>query len=144
LRPQGRQGVLLVSPLGRTPGVVQAALAYCDPRPQRLLVVTSAEQQEQATSLAATQLVQVITLDDPYRGVSELNDVVEKATKAVALAEQVRVNLTGGTTLLGLAAERIAQAAERLEVEVRRFVLVESAAPSDESSLVWVDHAERS
>jgi CRISPR-associated DxTHG motif protein len=144
LRPQGRQGVLLVSPLGRTPGVVQAALACCDPRPQRLLVVTSAEQQEQARSLAATQLVQVITLVDPYRGVSELNDVVEQATKAVALAEQVRVNLTGGTTLLGVAAERIAQAAERLEVEVRRFVLVESAVPSDESSLVWVDDAERS
>jgi len=148
LRPKGRGGVLLVSPLGRTPGVVQAALACCDPRPQRLLVVTSAEQQEQARSLAATQLeadsVEVITLDDPYRGVSELDGVVEEATKAVALAEQVRVNLTGGTTLLGVAAERIAQAAERLEVEVRRFVLVESAVPSDESSLVWVDDAERS
>jgi len=139
--------VLLVSPLGRTPGVLQAALACCDPSPQRLLVVTSAEQREQARSLTATQLeaaaVQVITLDDPYGGVSELDGVVEQARKAVALAEQVRVNLTGGTTLLGLAAERVAQAAERLDAEVRRFVLVESAAPSDESSFVWVDHAER-
>jgi len=146
LRPAGRKGVLLVSPLGTTLGVLQSALDCCDPKPQRLLVVTSREQAENAENLAREKLpsnpVTVITVQDPFRGVSELNALVQQAKKEVAKAEQVRVNLTGGTTLLGLAVERIARQAERLSVPVRRFVLVGPTAPSEQSSLVWVDDAE--
>jgi len=148
LRPAGRKGVLLVSPLGKTPGVLQSALDCCDPKPQRLLVVTSREHREQAENLAREKLpsddVEVITVQDPFRGVNELNALVQQAKKEVAKAEQVRVNLTGGTTLLGLAVERIARQAERLSVPVRRFVLVEPTALSEQSRLEWVDDAEHS
>jgi CRISPR-associated DxTHG motif protein len=147
LQPTGREGVLLVSPLGNRPAVLAAALDCCEPQPDRLLVVTSADGRDKWPDVANGRLpaesVRLVVFEDPHRGVDELDAVVEQGRAEVARAKQVRVNLTGGTTLLGLAAERIAREAERLEAPVRRFVLVEPAEHSELSSLVWVDEAER-
>lgn len=143
LRPQGREGVLLVSPLGRSPGVLTAALDLCEPVAERLLVVTSVECRDQVLALTADKVpedaVTILTFEDPRGGLEEVKGLVQRARLPLAQAVETRVNLTGGTTLIGLAVERIAQAAKRLETPVRRFVLLEPREDEGTSRLLWVD-----
>jgi CRISPR-associated DxTHG motif protein len=147
LRP-GRQGTVLVSPLGKSPGVLAGALDCCDPSADRLLVVTSQELVDQGQvsqalggRLTADRLT-VLALQDARGGVAELQNLVKQSKAVVAGAERVRVNLTGGTTLIGLAVEQVALAAQRLEIPVRRFVLIEPEHPGERSRHAWVDPEE--
>jgi len=142
LQPNGRSGTLLVTPLGKSPDVLGAALDESRPRADRLLVVTSRECaaaiSDQVAGRLASDAVECLFFDDPTGGITELEEVERSAERLVARAERVRVNLTGGTTLLGLAVERIARQAERLALPLRRFVLLQRAG-EEGSSLVWVD-----
>lgn len=146
LEPSGRRGTLLVTPLGRSPDVLGAALDRSEPRAERLLVVTSRECAAGVEAQVAGRLdpdaVDVLFLEDPTGGVDELDGLVRRAAPLLAKARTAQVNLTGGTTLLGLAVERIARRAERLELPVRRFVLLQRDGDGGASSVVWVDGQE--
>jgi len=140
-----RHGCLLVSPLGKSFGVLKSALARCDPRPDMVLCVVSEETQGDAARICQEAgytdgKVDWLVLVDPRSGVAEVEGLVEKARRELALADCVRVNLTGGTTLMGYIAQRIAEEAGRLSVPVESFVLLEPPQGSDSAigEIVWV------
>ena len=146
----------LVSPLGTTPGVLFSALGTCreaDLECDACLVICS--QQTKASAAegflragfeAGEENVKILLFEDPQGGRQEIQRLAAEAKKFLAGAEQVLVNITGGTTLMGLMAERIAGDARSMALPVRRFGLLDRRArqeqlaePYRQSETLWLD-----
>ena len=134
-------GRVLVSPIGNRPGVLFSAFHACSTKygePTTWLVVCSSET-EKLIPLAATHsgyggTVVPLRLEDPYGGISEIEPMVKAVKSRLVGADEVIVNITGGTTLMGLAAERLADTAGRLARPVRRFGLIDRRSPQEQEA----------
>lgn len=149
-------GRILVSPIGMRPGVLFSALQSCRAdggEPAICLVICSRETEgsieEAARRAEYTSAIKRLPLDDPYGGRPEIESLAKKARTLLIGADEVFVNVTGGTTLMGLAAEELANAARRLACPVRRFGLIDRRPPQQQDAepyrtgeLFWLDSAE--
>jgi hypothetical protein len=144
---------LLVSALGLRPGVLFSALRACAERegpPGACLVICSRET-EDSVARAVEQAgfqgpVERLVLEDPFGGRGEIQRLARAARAHLLQAEEVWVNLTGGTTLMGLVVEAVAEEAGRLARTVRRFGLVDrrpaaeqEAEPFRQGEALWFD-----
>ena len=134
-------GRVLVSPIGMRPGVLFSALQSCRAdggEPAVCLVICSRETEgsieEAARRAEYTGAIERLLLDDPYGGRSEIESLAKKARRRLIGADEVLVNVTGGTTLMGLAAEELANAARRLACPVRRFGLIDRRPPQQQDA----------
>lgn len=146
--PAGRA---LISPIGMRPGVLYSALHAAGPDLARVLVICSTATQAaiDATIDAAGYRGEVVrlALSDPFAGVEELDALVGLANRYLANAGTVLVNITGGTTLMGVLAERIAGRARRDRSRmVRRFALIDRRSTAEQESdpyrpgqVCWLD-----
>lgn len=132
-------GRVLVSPVGQRPGVLFSAMRACltngeTDLPVTCLAICSRETEEfiaEAASRAGhTGAIEPLRLDDPYGGTAEIPGLEKAAQRHFIGAGEVLVNVTGGTTLMGLAAEALAGAARRLARPVRRFGLIDRRPPA--------------
>jgi CRISPR-associated DxTHG motif protein len=134
-------GRVLVSPMGKRPGVLFSALHACRTRrkgePVSCLVICS---QETEGSIAGALecagyegAIEILCLEDPFGGRSEIERIVKMARPRLLCADEVFVNVTGGTTLMGLVAEALADAARKLARPVRRFGLIDRRSPVDQA-----------
>lgn len=133
---------LLVAPLGLAPGALFSAVRHL--APEQLLVVTST----QARGRLAEALAQagrpelkrwVIELADPHQGFGEIGGKLdERLRRLLVAAGEVVVSLTGGTTALQYAAQRIGEEAERLGVAVRRVALIDRRPRAEQEAEPYV------
>ena len=135
-QPSGRR--VLVSPVGLRPGVLFSALRTCRADrhigdPELCLAICSHET-EALTGEAARRAGYNGELEplllDPHGGHREIGRLAKAARKHFIGAERVFVNVTGGTTLMGLAAEALGGAARKLACSVRRFGLIDRRPPA--------------
>ena len=137
-----RGGRVLVSPIGTRPGVLFSALRVARSKdreaPTACLVICSQETEELINAAARHAkyegAIERLVLDDPYGGRGEIDRVVKTARMSLIGADEVFVNVTGGTTLMGLIAEAIASAARGLACPVRRFGLIDRRPPAEQDS----------
>ena len=136
-------GPVLVSPIGMRPGVLFSALHACRAAgdgadPTVCLVVCSSETEgliaEAVSHAEYSGPVEPLRLEDPYGGRPEIDRVVKAARARFVGAGEVFVNVTGGTTLMGLVAEAFAVAARRLACPVRRFGLIDRRPPAQQDA----------
>lgn len=155
---ESRGGAVLVSPIGKRPGVLFSALRVCQAdlegrQPGSCLVICSEETEGVITEAAQharySGHIEPLRLDDPYGGLTEIKPLVKKLRRHFVGAENVLVNVTGGTTLMGLAAEAVAVAARRLACPVRRFGLIDRRPPEAQDAdpyragePLWLDDLE--
>ena len=129
---------VLVTPVGLRPGVLFSAIQACravEEEPTLCLVICS-EQTKGLISEALSQAkyggrIEPLQVTDAFGGVEE----IERLAKAVTdhlVGSSVCVNVTGGTTVMGLAAERVAAKARQLACPVRRFGLIDRRSPSEQ------------
>mgnify|MGYP001431218643 CR=1 FL=1 len=152
-----RGGRVLVSPMGRRPGVLFSALHACRSiGPGELtscLVICSQETEgfivEASKRAGYEGNIEALCLEDPFGGRPEIERLVKAARPKLLGADEVLVNVTGGTTLMGLAAEALADAARRLARPVRRFGLIDRRPPALQDAdpfqigePFWLDSAE--
>ncbi|MCC6222189.1 MAG: CRISPR-associated DxTHG motif protein [Thermoleophilia bacterium] len=141
---------VLVSAVGTTPGPLYSALRACSTDPSSVIAICSHETRSHAEEALrraeSTATLIALTMIDPVGGTSEIDHVVSDATHHVLEGPEVLVNLTGGTTLMGLAVERIACEARRLGRPVRRFGLIDRrtreqqlADPFQAAEPYWLD-----
>jgi CRISPR-associated DxTHG motif protein len=121
---------LLVSPVGLRPGVLYSALRACrEPEADACLALVSAETEAGAREACARAgfagTLEALVVHRPLDGSAEIRELAHQARPFLLQAEEVSVNLTGGTTLMGLAVARIAEDARGLGRPVRRFGLVD-------------------
>jgi len=136
---------LLVSPVGERPGVLYSALlglrgegVACD----AVLAICSRSTEPrvaEAFERAAWQGEHhLLRFDDPFAGVEERLGLCGQARPVLAQAGSVYVNVTGGTTLMGLLAEELAGEARRLARPVRRFGLIDRRPSEEQRTNPWV------
>ena len=133
---------VLVSPLGKSPGVLFSALGVCmseGDEPDLCIVICSKESQGsiQPAVQQANYSGRVVSfcLDDPYGGGHpEIRRALKGARVHLIGAMDVAINITGGTTLMGLAVEAVAIEARKLACPVRRFGLIDSRPPSQQAA----------
>ena len=131
---EGSDARVLVSPMGLRPGVLFSAIHACRSdggfgEPTECIVVCSAETEGSIAEAlraaryegAATPLV----LSDPHGGGTEIERLLTGARRRIFGVREMLVNVTGGTTLMGLAAEALANEGRRLACPVRRFGIID-------------------
>lgn len=136
------RGNVLVSPIGHRPGVLFSAVRAFRTKegtgPDACLVVCSeATEQLIAEALARagfTGTVIPLRLSDPYAGTDEIDTLAGQARAHLAGADLVGVNITGGTTLMGLVADAIGEQARQLARPVRRFGLIDRRSPQEQDA----------
>ena len=145
---------VLVSPIGSCPGVLFSAIYACradGDDPNKCLVICSRETMGKITEALCRAdyqgAVEPFMLEDPFGGSSEIDNVVNAARKHFIGADKVLVNLTGGTTLMGLVAQRLADIARALACPVYRFGLTDrrstecqEADPFRIGGAFWLDN----
>lgn len=118
---------LLVTPLGRAPGVLFTALARR--APDVALVVTSREARPKLDEACARAgwrgTLDAIEVADAHTCFAEVTKVVDRARPHLLEAREVDVNITGGTTAMQYLAERVAGEAGRLGVPCQRIALID-------------------
>lgn len=129
---------MLVSPVGMRPGALYSALRVAEPARVDLLLVVCSQQTRPAIAEACRAAgyggeVVPVVLDDPLGGVTELDRRAGEAKPRLVDAAEVLVNITGGTTLMGVLVERIAKQAPRT-ARVHRFALVDRRSPGEQEA----------
>lgn len=134
-------GTVLVSPVGTSPGALFSAVAAVRGRgyePDVCVIIgsnaTAASAQEALNRAEYANQRDLVVLRDPFGGVNELKDVVNQRELTLLGAERVYVNLTGGTTLMGLLVSTVAERAGRLGVPVHRFGLIDRRSPQEQAA----------
>ena len=129
---------VLVSPVGLRPGVLFSALQACrtgEDRGEPTLCLIICSRQTEGMIAEALECagyigeVDALLLKDAFGGSDEIRRMVKSARRHFIGASQVLVNVTGGTTLMGLAAEELATVARSLACPVRRFGLIDRRPP---------------
>ncbi len=138
--PAGAQApeLVLVCPLGGRPGVLFSAVRACTEKlgaPSDCLVVCSPQSEprlQEALERAGYSGREPVRLrfQDPLAGLQEIDNLLGQARPTLALAGKVAVNLTGGTTLMGLACSALAREARELARPVVELGLVDRRPPT--------------
>ena len=139
---KGPGGRALVSPIGMRPGVLFSALEACrgagnDAEPSVCVVICSQDTEtliEDATSEADyTGRIERLRIN-PHGSRSDIEETVKIGRKHIVGADDVFVNITGGTTVMGLAVEALATEARRFARPVRRFGLIDRRPPAQQDA----------
>ena len=135
---------VLVSPIGKRPGVLFSALHACRAGgdggdPALCLVVCSPETEGTIAEVLeradfAGKVVPLLVEDAFGGGAAGIRRLAKSARRHFIGAADVLVNVTGGTTLMGLAAEELAATARSLACPVRRFGLIDRRAPEQQDA----------
>lgn len=139
-------GILLVSPLGLNPGVLSAAVAAASERelrPTGILVVGSNESRRLLEAeLAQWQScgnIEFLELRNPRTGTQEIEQLAKEAERHILGAEKILVNVTGGTTVMGLAVASILDRAAKLSKPIVRFGVAEVDESGSRDGVFWLD-----
>ena len=137
--PRGR---ILVSPIGLRPGVLFSALqafrVAADGRDPASCLVICSRETEVMIAEALRQAgyggdFEPLVVEDPLGGgAGEIERLGTAARAHLFGATEVCVNVTGGTTLMGLIAEQLATEARKLASPVRRFGLIDRRPPDEQ------------
>jgi CRISPR-associated (Cas) DxTHG family len=136
----GGGGRSLITPQGSRPGVMYSALKAT--APARCLAVCSPLSEsslEEATARAgfAGETTKLI-IQDPFSGFGELEELVKQARRWLLDADEIVANLTGGTTLMGIAVQQLVEAAERFDRPCRRFALIDRRLSAEQEQDPYV------
>ncbi len=137
----GGKGRLLVTPLGMSSGVLYSAVKKV--QPDSLLVLCSERAKagipEALGHGAFSGNHESLIMRDPFNGFAEIVGFLEKARKVCLDADEVHVNLTGGTTMMGIAVQRIYEQARNDQRPCRRFVLTDMRSQDEQKHAPWVE-----
>lgn len=140
----GRGGTLLVSPVGMRPGVLFSAIHACRAQGVELTdcIAICSKQTVRGVEHALREarfqgILHTMYLEDPFGGREEIERIARHSKDKLFNAECVFVNVTGGTTVMGLTAEKLATEAGRLARPIRRFGLIDRRTPAEQDAEPW-------
>jgi hypothetical protein len=156
----GGHGRLLITALGTTPGVLYSALRNASDVVRCLIICT--EQSQPSISEATKQAgfqgeCKALVISDPHGGYTEDEQrrFRAEASRWLLESDEILVNLTGGTTLMGMAVQHLMDRGRDLNRPCIRFVLIDRRPPEQQrvdpyvkGEVRWldqpqgVDHAE--
>ncbi|MEG6617028.1 TIGR02221 family CRISPR-associated protein [Peptococcaceae bacterium 1198_IL3148] len=134
----------LITPLGMSKGVLYTALTLVNPN--KLVIITSLRAGEKIPEIMEiakfTHLEPIlINLTDPHNGFNEVKDLVDSnkaLVKDLALAGNVVANITGGTTAMQYAVDRLADEIKKLGTPVKKVALVDRRSYEEQQKNPYV------
>jgi hypothetical protein len=140
---EGRQGRLLVTPFGLSPGLLLTAVHHA--QPDRMVVITSADGLDMLPDALArsgftggSQALTKIVLENPWSGYDEIDPLIATVESSLLSVSEVIVNMTGGTSLLGFTAQRLGERLQRFALPVRRIALIDRRPPEEQRENPYV------
>ncbi|NLI12585.1 MAG: hypothetical protein GX425_08175 [Peptococcaceae bacterium] len=136
----GTGGILLVSPLGLSRGLLYSAL--CHIHPMNLVVISSS-----VAALSFEEVVQkacwlgeskILIMQDPHSGFSEAESLAEAVLPVCRHSGQIVVNITGGTTAMQHVVQQIASRAREMGLPVQLAALVDRRPPQEQRDNPYV------
>ncbi|MGO9113610.1 MAG: TIGR02221 family CRISPR-associated protein [Thermoguttaceae bacterium] len=143
------KGRLLISAQGNNRGVLFSAIKNTSP--DRCLVICSRESQGTVAEAAAMAgfhaAIEKFVFEDPFAGIAEIkNRLLAESGRVLLEADDIVANLTGGTTMMGLAVGRLIDEARKLDRQTRRFALIDKRPPDEQrdnpyvvGEMHWID-----
>jgi hypothetical protein len=124
-----------------SPGVLYSAIKKVQPNSVWVLCSEQAKAgiTEALDHTAFTGRHESLIMQDPFNGTDEIDKLLEKSREVCLGADEVRVNLTGGTTMMGIAVQRIYEQARKDQRPCRRFVLTDKRPPEEQRRQPWVE-----
>jgi len=125
----GGGGRLLVTPLGYSKGLLYSAIKQI--KPDYCLIVTSKDAGMNVDEILKESdyhgEFELIELSDPHTGFDEImgiiNSIIPDSSNLFLEADEIFVNLTGGTTTLQVLVEAISKKAEQMGKDPRKVVI---------------------
>jgi CRISPR-associated DxTHG motif protein len=137
----GGGGRVLVSPVGMSPGVLYSAIRKVTPR--TVVALCSGEAKpgvEEAIRQAGFMgKLEYAIMEDPFNGIKETSRIRGSVRKLLIDADEVFVNLTGGTTIMGVVVQALAEQARNDQRPCRRFVLIDKRQAEEQRNAPWVE-----
>ncbi len=128
---------MLITALGTTPGVLYSAL--CNAGDVSRSLVICSEQSQPSVSEAAKQAgfngeSKTLVIADPHGGYTEDEQkrFRDEASRWLLDSDEILVNLTGGTTLMGMAVQHLMDRGHDLNRPCFRFVLIDRRPPEQQ------------
>lgn len=134
----GGHGRLLITALGTTPGVLYSAL--CNTGTVSRCLIVCSEQSKPSITEAATRAgfqgeSKALIISDPHGGDTEEEQRFRaEASRWLLEADEILVNLTGGTTLMGMAVQHLMDRGRDLDRPCIQFVLIDRRPPEQQRS----------
>ena len=119
-----------------------SAIAYS--KPDRCIVLRSkgSNVDFEATSNALENIsmpeIVNLELENPHSGFNEFPGIYRQLETLLFEADEVFVSLTGGTSVMGILAERISQRSKLYLSNLTQFVLVDERDYQDQQDNPWV------
>ncbi len=139
----GGHGRLLITALGTTPGVLYSAL--CNAGDVSRCLIVCSEQSQPSVPEAAKQAgflgeCKALVISDPHGGYTEDEQqrFRAEASRWLLESDEIFVNLTGGTTLMGMAVQHLMDRGRDLNRPCIRFVLIDRRPPEQQRSEPYV------
>jgi len=136
----GGSGKVLVSSLGLSPGLLYSALKNVEP--EQCLLITSEKALFSLEGVIRrseyTGTYTTLTMNDPWSGFGEANDLVIRARDCLVSADEVICNATGGTTAMQYAIQQLAESAKSLGRDVRWVAMIDRRPPENQRAEPYV------
>ncbi len=138
----GNDGLLLVSGLGSSVGLLFSALSSL--KPDRTVVITSKEVEPKLPEVLKSaggypsEHVKALILQEPFTGFSETGGMVKALEPFLKNASEVVVNLTGGTTCMQWVMQAVFEKARELGAAVRRVAFVDRRTTQEQQKNPFV------
>lgn len=134
------QGTLLISPLGLSKGLLFSALSHFNPN--RLCIVTSATSADSLKEIAETAnwsgTQTLYIMKDPFTGFDEAEAVFKAFQSSILSAEQIVINITGGTTAMQHVIQQVARRIERFGKDMQLYAFADRRSPDEQRENPYV------
>ena len=83
--------------------------------------------------------IECIELADPLGGFKEIDEVIEHTQGYLSYANEVKANITGGSTLMGVIVQQLVEEAQKLDRPVNRFALIDRRPTEEQDTNLFVE-----
>lgn len=136
------QGIILISPLGMSPGLLYSAILHTTP--DYLIVITSEAASERISEVIERSKYigkhEVIIIDEPFYGFNESARVVDRIKEIYENNRNKKyyVNLTGGTTALQYIVQKVILFLKSEQAVVLQTAYIDKRNPEEQSKNPYV------
>lgn len=147
LTRESPEGILLVSPLGLSQGLLYSALKHI--KPSRAVIITSQQSSGNIEEIMGAAEWEgdfdILLMKEPFTGFDEAEDILRRVQPILGNHGEVVVNITGGTTAMQYIVQEVAESAARQQLPLKKAALVDRRPPTEQKSnpyvlgeLVWL------
>jgi len=134
--PQKGEGKLLISCLGLSPGLLYTAIKKI--KPDGVFLISSSRALEpleevlRESVLDNEKILFRYETKDPYQGYMEWESAWKALQGFLFKYREICFNLTGGTSAMQFIIERLCQEAEKMGLEVKRFICIDKRSQEEQ------------